>query len=457
MNIMTRSENKEKTKDYLFTNKALLILILPLIVEQFLAILVGMADSIMIASVGEAAVSGVSLVDSLMLLLINIFAALATGGAVVAGQYLGKRDRNNACEASNQLVWFITIIAAVVMILVYVLKQFILTTVFGSIDSDVMGHANTYLLIVSASIPFIALYNAGAAIFRSMGNSKVSMMVSILMNLINVIGNAVLIYGFHFGTAGVAIPTLVSRIVAAVVIVILLLNKNVTLHISKSFKYKPNFHMIKSILYIGVPNGLENSMFQLGKIIVLSLVSTFGTYAIAANAVSNVVAAFQILSGMAVSLAVTTVISRCVGAGEFEQARYYTKKLIKITYVCIAVFVGVIILLLPAIMKAYNLSAITASEAMKILFLHGSCAIFVWPLAFTLPSTLRAAGDVKYCMITSISSMWICRIVFSYIFGKYMGFGVFGVWMAMIMDWVIRAIFFIIRYRSPKWENKQVI
>lgn len=457
MNIMTKSENKEKNKDYLFTNKALLILILPLIVEQFLAILVGMADSIMIASVGESAVSGVSLVDSLMLLLINIFAALATGGAVVAGQYLGKRDRDNACEASNQLVWFITIIATVVMILVYALKQFILTTVFGSIDADVMGHANTYLLIVSASIPFIALYNAGAAIFRSMGNSKVSMMVSILMNLINVAGNAVLIYGFHFGTAGVAIPTLVSRIVAAVVIVILLLNKNVTLHISKSFKYKPNFHMIKSILYIGVPNGLENSMFQLGKIIVLSLVSTFGTYAIAANAVSNVVAAFQILSGMAVSLAVTTVISRCVGAGEFEQARYYTKKLIKITYVCIAVFVGVIILLLPVIMKAYNLSAMTASEATKILFLHGSCAIFVWPLAFTLPSTLRAAGDVKYCMITSISSMWICRIVFSYILGKYMGFGVFGVWMAMIMDWVIRAIFFIIRYRSPKWEGKQVI
>ena len=208
-----------------------------------------MADSIMIASVGESAVSGVSLVDSLMLLLINIFAALATGGAVVAGQYLGKRDRDNACEASNQLVWFITIIATVVMILVYALKQFILTTVFGSIDADVMGHANTYLLIVSASIPFIALYNAGAAIFRSMGNSKVSMMVSILMNLINVAGNAVLIYGFHFGTAGVAIPTLVSRIVAAVVIVILLLNKNVTLHISKSFKYKPNFHMIKSILY----------------------------------------------------------------------------------------------------------------------------------------------------------------------------------------------------------------
>lgn len=454
---MIFSTKKIDTKDFLFSNKALMILIVPLIVEQFLAILVGMADSIMIASVGEAAVSGVSLVDSVMLLLINIFAALATGGAVVCGQYLGKRDRANACESSTQLVWFITILAVFIMIFMYILKQFILTKVFGSIDAEVMGHANTYLLIVSASIPFIALYNAGAAIFRSMGNSKVSMKVSILMNLINVCGNAILIYIFHFGTAGVAIPTLVSRIVAAVVIVVLLLNKNNTLYIKRSFKYKPRFDMIKSILYIGVPNGLENSMFQLGKIIVLSLVSTFGTYAIAANAVANVVASFQILSGMAVSLAITTVISRCVGAGEYKQARYYTRKLLKITYVCVAILVLFIFLILPLILKAYNLSDITALEASKILILHGCCAIIIWPTAFNIPSALRAAGDVKYCMIVSIVSMWVCRIIFSYVLGKYMGFGVFGVWIAMILDWVVRSIFFIIRYRGSKWENKQVV
>ncbi|WP_290776448.1 MATE family efflux transporter [Anaerofustis sp.] len=456
MSILKKVKSEE-VKDYLFSNKALWILILPLIVEQFLAILVGMADSIMIASVGEAAVSGVSLVDSLMLLLINIFAALATGGAVVAGQYLGKRDRDNACESSTQLLWFITLLALFVMIIVYILKNFILTTVFGSIDADVMNHANTYLMIVSASIPFIALYNAGAAIFRSMGNSKVSMKVSILMNLINVVGNAVLIYIFHFGTAGVAIPTLVSRIVAALVIVFLLLNKRNTIYIKKTFKYKPRFDMIKNILYIGVPNGLENSMFQLGKIIVLSLVSTFGTYAIAANAVANVVASFQILSGMAVSLAVTTVISRCVGAGEYKQARYYTFKLLKITYVCIFAFVMVIFFMLPIIMKAYGLSAVTAEEAVKILLFHGCCAIVVWPVAFTLPATLRAAGDVRYCMITSITSMWICRIIFSYVLGKYLGFGVFGVWMAMVMDWVIRAVCFVIRYKTPRWENRQVV
>lgn len=454
---MVFSKKKIDTKDFLFSNRALMVLIIPLIVEQFLAILVGMADSIMIASVGEAAVSGVSLVDSVMLLLINIFAALATGGAVVCGQYLGKKDRENACESSTQLVWFITIMAFIIMIFMYLLKQFILTKVFGSIDADVMGHANTYLLIVSASIPFIALYNAGAAIFRSMGNSKVSMKVSILMNVINVVGNAILIYIFHFGTAGVAIPTLVSRIVAAIVIVFLLLNKNNTLYIKRSFKYKPRFDMIKNILYIGVPNGLENSMFQLGKIIVLSLVSTFGTYAIAANAVANVVASFQTLSGMAMSLAITTVISRCVGAGEFKQARYYTRRLLKIGYVCLDILVLTIFALLPLILKAYNLSNITAVEASKILFLHGGCAMLIWPLAFNVPASLRAAGDVKYCMITSIVSMWVFRIIFSYILGKYMGLGVFGVWMAMILDWIVRAIFFVIRYKGSKWENKQLV
>ena len=252
---------------YLFDNKALLALIIPLVIEQLLAVLVGMADSIMIASVGEAAVSGVSLVDQIMVLLINVFAALATGGAVVAGQYLGQKNQKEACKSATQLVWFITLCSVVITLLVYAGKYFILHGIFGKIEADVMGHANTYLMIVTASIPFMALYNGGAAIFRAMGNSKVSMQVSIIMNIINVGGNAILIYGFHRGTEGVAIPTLVSRMVAAVIIIVLLCNPNQLLHIERTFRYKFNWQMVKKILSIGVPNGLENSMFQLGKIL----------------------------------------------------------------------------------------------------------------------------------------------------------------------------------------------
>ena len=445
-------KNKKDRSAYLFDNKALRALIIPLIIEQLLAVLVGMADSIMIASVGEAAVSGVSLVDNIMVLFINAFAALATGGAVISGQYLGQENDKSACESSNQIVWFITIVAVGIMAIIYCGKWFILHVVFGAIDADVMAHANTYLLIVSASIPFMALYNAGAATFRAMGNSKVSMQVSIIMNIINIGGNAILIYGFHRGTEGVAIPTLVSRIVAAVLITVLLADQKRQLHISRSLRYRPDWRMIRRMMSIGVPNGLENSMFQLGKILVLSLVSTFGTYAIAANAVSNAVALFQILPGMALNLAITSVIARCVGAGDYEQAHYYTKKLVGIVYALIWVMNAVIFLLLPLILRAYHLSDLTAETTKQILYFHSISCMIIWPMAFSVPSTLRAAGDAKVTMIISIASMWIFRIVFSYILGRYMGLGVFGIWVAMVIDWCFRAVFMMIRYHGGKWK-----
>ena len=446
--MLKKMKKRVDRSSYLFDNKALLALIIPLVIEQLLAVLVGMADSIMIASVGEAAVSGVSLVDQIMVLLINVFAALATGGAVVAGQYLGQKNQKEACKSATQLIWFITLCSVVITLLVYAGKYFILHGIFGKIEADVMGHANTYLMIVTASIPFMALYNGGAAIFRAMGNSKVSMQVSIIMNIINVGGNAILIYGFH---------TLVSRMVAAVIIIALLCNPKQLLHIERTFRYKFNWQMVKKILSIGVPNGLENSMFQLGKILVLSLVSTFGTYAIAANAVGNAIALFQILPGMAISLAVTTVIARCVGAGDYEQVKYYNRKLMVITYVCMAATVFFIFSILPLIIKAYNLSDVTARATEQIIHFHGISAILIWPISFTLPATFRASGDAKACMYISILSMWIFRIAFSCVLGKYMGLGVFGVWVAMVIDWVFRALCFVIRYFKGTWRKSAIV
>lgn len=454
---MGKTKQKQDRSHYLFSNRELANLIGPLVIEQLLAVLVGMADSIMVANVGEAAVSGVSLVDNIMILIINIFAALATGGAVVAGQYLGRKDEKSACKAATQLVWFVSLSAVAIMILVYFGKDIILNQVFGHITAEVKGHADIYLLIVTASIPFIALYNGGAAIFRAMGNSQVSMRVSLLMNAINVTGNAILVFGLRIGTAGVAIPTLISRMVAAIVITVLLCNQTRILHIERTLKFRFDGRMIRKILAIGVPNGLENSMFQLGKILVLSLVSTFGTYAIAANAVSNAIALFQILPGMAISLAITTVISQCVGANDYEQVHYYLKKLLAIIYVAMAGTVALIFLALPLILKAYNLSDQTAAAATNIIHFHGISAMIIWPLSFALPAAYRAAGDAKACMYTSIVSMWIFRIGFSYLVGKYMGLGVFGVWVAMVIDWVVRAICFVIRYFNGKWKHGAIV
>lgn len=454
---MGKTKQKQDRSHYLFSNRELANLIGPLVIEQLLAVFVGMADSIMVANVGEAAVSGVSLVDNIMILIINIFAALATGGAVVAGQYIGRKDEKSACKAATQLVWFVSLSAVAIMILVYLGKDIILNQVFGHITAEVKGHADIYLLIVTASIPFIALYNGGAAIFRAMGNSQVSMRVSLLMNAINVTGNAILVFGLRIGTAGVAIPTLISRMVAAIVITVLLCNQTRILHIERTLKIRFDGRMIRKILAIGVPNGLENSMFQLGKILVLSLVSTFGTYAIAANAVSNAIALFQILPGMAISLAITTVISQCVGANDYEQVHYYLKKLLAIIYVAMVGTVALIFFALPLILKAYNLSDQTAAAATNIIHFHGISAMIIWPLSFALPAAYRAAGDAKACMYTSIVSMWIFRIGFSYLVGKYMGLGVFGVWVAMVIDWVVRAICFIIRYFNGKWKHGAIV
>ena len=449
---MRKNQIIEKER-LLFTNRALAALILPLIVEQFLAVLVGMADSVMVASVGEAAVSGVSLVDNIMVLFTNLFAALATGGAVIAGQYLGQKNGKLASRAATQLIWFTTILAVVIMAVIYCGKWFVLHVVFGQIDADVMGHADTYLMIVTASIPFIALYNAGAAIFRAMGNSKVSMQVAMIMNAVNVAGNAILIYGFRRGTEGVAIPTLVSRITAAVLILFMLSRRENVIRIEKTFRFRPDWTMVKRILGIGIPNGLENSMFQLGKIIVLSLVSTFGTYAIAANAVCNAVANFQVLPGMAINLAVTAVIARCVGAGDHEQAEYFTKKLIRLVYLCMWIVNLIVLCVMPLVLWAYNLSDITAQTARSVLYFHSVSACLIWPVSFTVPSALRAAGDAKVTMVISLASMWIFRIIFSYLLGGWLGLGVLGVWIAMVIDWCVRAVCMTLRYKTGRWKQ----
>ena len=437
----------------LFSRNDLVRLIIPLIVDQFLQVAVGLSDSIMVARVGEAAVSGVSLVDTVMLLIINIFTALATGGAVIAGQYLGRKDPKTGCEATAQLFNFTFLFSIFIMILGYLGQNVILYHVFGKIEPEVMKDSRTYLLIVLSSIPMIAMYNAGAAIFRAMGNSNIAMKTSLLMNSINVFGNALLIFGFHRGVEGVAIPTVVSRGVACVVILILLNNQEHELHILHPYPFKIKWNVLEKILYIGIPNGLENSMFQLGKIAVLSLVSGLGTASLAANAVGNNIANFAILPGMSFGFALLTVCAQCVGAGDFEQVKYYTKHMMRVEYLCLIASNLIVILALPFILSIYNLSDEAAQYANDIILYHAACVVTIWPLSFTLPNTLRAAADVKVTMVLSIISMWVFRFGFSYLLTMVFHMGIFGVWVAMTIDWLVRGIFFVCRYKSGRWQK----
>lgn len=436
----------------LFDKKDLRKLIIPLVLEQTLAITVGMADTMMISSVGEAAVSGVSLVDMFNNLIISILAALATGGAVVTSQFIGAGKKEDACRSAKQLIYAAGLITIGISGLVILLNRPILKLFFGKIEADVMQNVITYLIISALSFPFLAVYNSCAALFRSMGNSQITLKVSLLMNVINVAGNAICVFGLHMGVAGVAVPSLVSRAVAGLVLYALLKNPENMIHLTmEKFRFEPQ--IVKKILYIGIPSGIENGIFQLGRVLVVSIIAGFGTVQIAANGVANSLDSMGCIVGQAMSLAMITVVGRCVGAGDLKQVRYYTKKLLGITYLCTAVINSIILLSLPWILMLYGLGEETTRLAYKLVMIHNGIAIFLWPASFVLPNMLRACNDVKFTMVVAIFSMFTFRIGFSYIIGVHMGMGAIGVWIAMVMDWIFRVCCFVGRYAKGSWKK----
>lgn len=451
----------------LFDRQSLKKLIIPLIVEQFLSISMGLIDTLMVSSCGEAAVSGVSLVDSISVLLIQILSALATGGAVVCSQYIGKKMPKRARLSAGQLMFIMIVTSGAVMLLVLCSYRQLLRLIFGQIDADVMAAAETYFIISAISYPFLGLYNAGAALFRSVGNSRVSMYTSLVMNLINITGNAILIFGFGQGVFGAAVATLIGRVTAAIVILSLLGRKKKDTDTEDEEEVnplrltwsdlRPQRDVIARILKIGVPSGVENGMFQVGKLLVSSLTATFGTAAIAANAVASNVAGFANIPGNAMGLAMVTVIGRCIGAGEKEQAKHYSKKLLWLAYLGIWFANVVMVLFVHPIVSLFSLSAEATAIAKQLLITFAICASCIWPLSFTLPNTLRAAGDAKYTMGVSVFSMWVFRVFSSYFFAGTMGLGVLGVWIGMYVDWLFRTILFVIRYLRGKWLNKRIV
>ena len=437
----------------MFSRKDLIKLIVPLVIEQMLAVAVGMADSVMISVRGEAAMSGVSNVDTLNVLLINLFAALASGGAVVAAQYLGHKDFDKAKTAANQLVLSITVVSAAIMLFALAANGPLLRLIYGSVEPEVMRNSRIYFYITAASFPFLAVYNACASLFRAMGNSRISMQVSILMNLINITGNAIGLYVLGLGVEGVAYPTLISRAVAAVVMIILIRDEKNPLHIDRRLHLGFDPEMIKRILHIGVPNGLETSIFQIGKVMVQGLTASFGTMATAANAVASTVSGVAVIPGNAIGLAMITVVGQCVGANDSRQAKEYAKKLMKLTYLATAGINILLMLLLPVIIGLYHLQPETAQLARQIIIYYSICCMAIWPASFTLPNALRAASDVRFTMMISILSMWTFRIGFSYVLGIFFEMGVFGVWVAMTIDWLFRAICFTVRFAKGKWQH----
>ena len=447
------SEMYTVKKERLFTNKQLLTLLWPLIIEQALNVLVGMADTVMVSSVGEAAISGVSLVDMINQLIITLFGALATGGAVITSQHLGAKDPEKAARSAGQLVGLSAILGTAVAAFCLLTRTAQLRLFFGTITDDVMQACLIYFTITALSFPFLALYNAGAAIFRSTGNSAVSMKVSVLVNAINFFGNALCVFVLKMGVAGVAVPTLISRAVGAFVILGLAARPDYVLRITPSSVTKLQGGTVKSILYIGIPSAFENSLFQLGRVLVVSMISLYGTVHISANAVANNLDAIGCIVGNAMGLAMITVVGRCVGAQDFEQTKYYTKKLLLWDYIAQGAVNVLVLVFLNQILSMYTLSPETRALSWTLVMIHDGMAILLWPAGFVLPNALRAANDVKFTMITSIVSMVVWRMGLSWILCVNMGMGAVGVWYAMVVDWICRVTCFVVRFISGAWKK----
>ncbi len=447
----------KKGRSAVFTNRSLRRLILPLIAEQLLTMLVGMADTMMISYAGEAAISGVALVDMVSNLVITLLTSLATGGAVIVSQYLGGREQSGADEAASQLHGIALLVSAGLTALCLLLHGGILRLFFGAVEGDVMRAADTYFLVTALSFPFLGIYNASAALHRSMERTRTTMLVSLLMNAINVAGNAIGIFVLRAGVMGVAVPTLISRAVAGVLMFRLALRRENAVRVRPSRMFARNGAMARRILRIAVPSSVENGLFTLGRVLVTSIVAMFGTSQIAANGVAQSVDMLAIVIVNAMNLAVITVVGQCVGARAYDEAERFLKKLMGVSYAATGALTLLIFLLLPAILNLFSLSEETWHLSYQLILAHNLMATALHPTAFNLANGLRAAGDARYTMFVGIGSMLLFRLGTAALLGAGLGLGVYGVWAAMGMDWLGRSIAFVLRFRSGKWRGRRAI
>jgi len=441
-----------------WNNKRLFTLFWPLIIEQLLVVTIGIVDMVMVSSVGEHAVSGISLVETINFLIITAFNAIATGGSVVASQYLGRRDVKNASGSARQLVYISLFISVILMVFTIITRRLMLRTIFGNIADDVMQSADIYFLFIALSYPFLALYTAAAAMFRSMGNSKVPMRAVILLNIFNVIGNALLIYGMKLGVAGAAISTFIGRVIVAVLLIYLLVkDKTRIINLHGLTKIKLESDMIKRILNIGVPSGLEASMFQIGKILITRIITAYGTVAIAANAVGATINSIAFMPGSGYGMGLLIVVGQCIGAGDYLAAKKYTKKIMILSYLTyLAININIFIFMNP-IISIFKLSP--EAHEMCALFLRVHCitSTLFWCPSFVLPNALKAAGDARFVMIVAGCTMWLVRVCLAFFMAFTLGLGPVAVYLAMGADFFFRGVIFTKRWLSNKWIEKKVI
>ena len=450
---------EQQQQQHMFSNRLICSLLIPVVLEQLLNSIMGTADTMMVSNVGSAAISAVSLVDSINVLVIQAFSALAAGGAIVCAQYIGQKNKEKANESARQVLFIITAISVAVSLICLVFQKPLLRLIFGSVEPAVMSASETYFFYTALSFPFIAAYDSAASIFRAQDNTKGPMIISMISNVMNIAGNAVMIWVFHMGVAGAALSTLISRIFCAVVVIIQLRKEREgqEIVVRDYFKIRPDWSMIRRILGLGIPSGVENSMFQLGKLAIQSTVSTLGTAAIAAQAMTNILENLNGIAAIGVGVGLMTIVGQCLGAGRKDEAVYYIKKLCVIAEVIIIIScLGVFALTKPITILG-GMEKESADMCFHMVMWITIVKPIAWIMAFIPGYGLRAAGDVKFSMITSCCTMWACRFCLCVFLIRRLGFGPMGVWIGMFADWTLRSIIFTWRFHSCKWLQHKVI
>ena len=446
-------------QQHMFTNRMIRNLLIPVVLEQLLNSIMGTADTMMVSNVGSAAISAVSLVDSINVLVIQAFSALAAGGAIVCAQYIGQRNKEKANESARQVLFIITAISVAVSLICLVFQKPLLRLIFGSVEAEVMRASEVYFFYTALSFPFIAAYDSAASIFRAQDNTRGPMTISMISNVMNIAGNAIMIWVFHMGVAGAALSTLISRIFCAVVVLIQLRKEREgqEIVVRDYFKIRPNWSMIKRILGIGIPSGVENSMFQLGKLAIQSTVSTLGTAAIAAQAMTNILENLNGIAAIGVGVGLMTIVGQCLGAGRKDEAVYYIKKLCVIAEIVVLTSCLIVFALTKPVTILGGMEKESADMCFHMVMWITIMKPLVWTMAFVPGYGLRAAGDVKFSMITSCCTMWACRFCLCVFLIRVMGFGPMSVWIGMFADWTVRSIIFTWRFHSRKWLQHKVI
>jgi putative MATE family efflux protein len=469
MMSLFKGRSKIDKSELLFSRRDLLKIIIPVFFQQILAMTVGMINTMMVSNAGDAAVAGVSLVVTLDNVLIVFFTALVTGGSVIVAQRLGTSNTKDISEAAKQLMYATTIVATVVMATVLIFRVPLLNALFGDAEPEVLKHANDYFFLVCLSFPFLAISEAAGACFRSSGNSIIPLLTSLSINGILIGCNSIFIIWLDMGAQGAALSTLIARICGAAILLILVLNKKYPVHIENLFHYKPSLKVIKGILQIGVPNGIENTLFQFGRLLTQSLISTFATAVIAANSMALNLANFQYAVNTAFSVVMIPVVGRCIGAKRIDQAKHYSFKLMMAEYGMMWLVIAFTLIFIRPLMSAYGVSEDAVELTIKLVLYHSIMAAAIYPLGFLLPTTFRAASDVKFTMFVSMISMWVLRVALAYFLALEsvtlfnaitlpgLGMGIMGVWVAMFLDWILRSTLYLIRYLRGRWLKSKLL